>query len=264
MIRHPTAVTLLAAGLVLLPGSAGAAQAQTGDSRPEDTEIWEPVPPIVTPGPAGSPNPPPSDALVLFGGSDLDAWVNERDGSPAGWPVHDGVFTVDNESGNIRTRQSFQDYQLHLEWRVPEGVQGRGQTRGNSGLFLSTGGRWGYEVQILEANDNETYVNGMAGSVYKQSIPLANPARPPGEWQVYDVLWRAPRFDEDGELATPARVTVIFNGVVVQDAFELQGQTRWIGPPVYQSHGPSPILLQAHGDPGPMVSFRNIWLRELR
>jgi hypothetical protein len=181
MLHHRASIALLAGSRFLSAANPGEAQAQTGDPRPEDTEIWEPVPPVVTPGPTGSPNPPPSDALVLFDGSDLDAWVNERDGSPAGWPVGEGVFTVDNEFGSIRTRQSFQDYQLHLEWRVPEGVQGRGQTRGNSGPFLSTGGTWGYEVQILEAHDNETYVNGMAGSVYKQSIPLANPAPPPGE-----------------------------------------------------------------------------------
>ena len=233
------------------------------DPRPQDTEVWGPVPPIVAPTSSAQPVAPPSDAIVLFDGTSLEQWVNVRDGTPASWVVSDGVFSVDNAVGDIETARSFLDFQLHLEWRVPAEVVGSGQSRGNSGLFLATAGT-GYEVQILDAYENETYVNGMAGSVYKQSIPMANPSRPPGEWQHYDVIWRAPRFDDDGSLRRPARVTVFFNRVVVQDSFELEGQTRWIGPPDYDdAHGATPIRLQAHGDPGPTVSFRNIWLREL-
>src|SRR5690606_29133128 len=137
-----------------------------------------------------------------------------------------------------------------------------GQARGNSGLFLSTAGT-GYELQILDSYRNDTYVNGMAGSIYKQSIPLVNPSRPPGEWQTYDVVWRAPRFDANGSLVAPARVTVFYNGVLVQDDFELAGETRYRGAPEYHPYESAPILLQAHGDPSPPISFRNIWLREL-
>lgn len=262
-MRFLRPVPSIVLGLILLPVSAEAQNPVQGPS-PEDTELWEPVPPVVAPAPSGPFIRPPSDAIVLFDGTGLEEWVNTRDGAPAGWPVSDGVVRVDNRIGNIETARSFTDYQLHIEWRVPEDALGEGQGRGNSGLFLAKVGRGGYEVQILESFGNETYVNGMAGSVYKQSIPLANPSRPPGEWQTYDVIWRAPRFDAAGGLQTPARVTVLFNGVLVQDAFELAGQTRFIGPPEYEAHGPSPIMLQAHGDPGPTVSFRNIWLRELR
>ena len=231
--------------------------------RAAESEIWEPEPPVVTPGPAVGMTHPPSDAIVLFDGTGLNQWVNSRDGEPAGWRVEDGVFTVVNEVGDIETARSFQDFQLHLEWRVSANVQGSGQSRGNSGVFLTSIDGGGYEVQILDAYENPTYVNGMAGSVYKQSIPLANPARPPGEWQVYDIVWRAPRFNDSGEVTRRAQVTVVFNGVVVQDAFELEGKTLWVGEPYYEAHGPLPIRLQAHGDPGPGVSFRNIWLREL-
>lgn len=261
-MRPLLSVSCAALGLALLSVSA-AAQTPVDSPPPEATEVWEPAPPVVTPAPAGPHRAPPSDAIILFDGTGLEAWVDTRNGAPASWPVSDGVVTVDNRVGNIETVRSFTDYQLHIEWRVPEGALGDSQTRGNSGLFLAKVGQGGYEVQILESFENETYVNGMAGSVYKQSIPLADPSRPPGEWQVYDVIWRAPRFDAEGNVQTPARVTVLFNGVLVQDALELAGQTRYIGPPEYEAHGPAPIMLQAHGDPGPSVSFRNIWLREL-
>jgi hypothetical protein len=172
---------------------------------------------------------------------------------------------VDKSVGNIETRRRFGSYQLHLEWRVPEAVTGTGQARGNSGLFLAaTGpGDTGYELQILDSFGNATYVNGMAGSIYKQSIPLANPAREPGRWQSYDVVWNAPQFAADGTLLAPARVTAFFNGVVVQNDFELAGETVYIGTPSYRPHGDAPIRLQAHGDPSPPISFRNIWVRPL-
>lgn len=238
------------------------AEAQDPRPRPEDTEVWQPVPPVVAVPPLAAPLPRPADAIVLFDGSSLDAWVNARNGSPAGWTVSDGVLTVNKSVGDIRTRQAFRDFQMHIEWRVPTHITGEGQGRGNSGLFLSTEGS-GYELQILDSYRNETYVNGMAGSIYKQFVPLANPTRPPGEWQSYDVIWRAPRFDAAGALLDSARVTVFFNGVLVQNNVALQGETRFIGRPVYRPYQRSPIQLQAHGDPSPPISFRNIWLREL-
>jgi hypothetical protein len=252
---------LLAISAVLI-ASPAAAQDAPGEARPEETEVWQPVPPVVAVPPSGAPAPVPTDAIVLFDGTSLDEWVTASDGSPARWVVADGVMTVNKDAGDIRTRRSFRDFQIHVEWRVPEGTTGEGQARGNSGLFLSTAGT-GYEVQILDSYRNETYVNGMAGSVYKQSIPLANPTRPPGQWQMYDVVWRAPRFDAQGSLVSPARVTVFFNGVLVQDNFELLGETRYRGPPEYHAYESAPILLQSHGDPSPPISFRNIWVREL-
>jgi Domain of Unknown Function (DUF1080) len=258
------AISILAALACSSAFAWPAAAQQREQPPPEETEVWRPVPPVVTPGPATT-TAPPSDAIVLFAGTSLSEWVNARDGSPAGWTVADGVVTVDKDAGNIRTRRNFGSYQLHLEWRVPEHITGEGQARGNSGVFLaSTGeGDLGYEVQILDSYRNETYVNGMAGSVYKQAIPLANPTRPPGEWNVYDIIWTAPAFDANGAVRTPARVTVFFNGVLVQNDFELKGPTVYRGQPAYRAHGEAPIKLQSHGDPSPPISFRNIWVRPL-
>lgn len=243
--------------LMLAPAAACAQ-----DARPQDTEVHSPTPPVVTPGTRDA--APPSDAIVLFDGKDLSQWVNTSDKAPAGWTVDDGALVVKLAAGNIETRQSFGSYQLHLEWRVPAGVGGRGQLRGNSGVFLaSTGpGDAGYELQILDPYENPTYVNGQAASIYKQSPPLANAGRPPGAWQVYDVIWTAPRFGADGAVVSPARVTVLHNGVLVQNGFALAGPTRFIGKPSYTPHGPAPIKLQAHAGGGP-VSFRNIWVRPL-
>ncbi len=239
------------------------AQQQT-KAKPEDTEVWQPVPKVVTPG--ATCTAPPSDAIVLFDGKNLDQWVSARDDkSPADWTVADGVLTVNKKAGNIETKQTFKDYQLHIEWKVPANITGTGQARGNSGVFLaSTGpGDDGYELQVLDAYENKTYVNGMAGSIYKQAIPLVNPARKPGEWQTYDVVWTAPTFNSDGSLKTPAYVTVFFNNVLVENHFELKGQTLYIGKPFYKPYTSAPIKLQAHGDPSAPVSFRNIWVREL-
>ena len=266
-----TRLSLLAvAALGALPLAVGAQQQPASPSaappaaqgRPEDTEVWTPVPPVVTPGTNGG---PPSDAVVLFNGTNLNEWVLMKDKSPATWPVADGAFTVNKALGGIETKRSFTDYQLHVEWRIPTGITGTGQARGNSGIFLaSTGaGDAGYELQVLDSYENKTYVNGQAGSVYKQFPPLVNAARPPGRWQTYDVVWTAPTFTADGSLATPAYVTAFHNGVLVQDHVALKGVTKYIGQPEYKQHGPAPILLQAHGDPSPPISFRNIWLREL-
>ncbi|HZK62559.1 MAG TPA: DUF1080 domain-containing protein [Puia sp.] len=241
-------------------------QAQNEKAKPEDTEFYTPVPKIVTPGKtdAGA----PSDALVLFDGRNLDQWRAESDSTkPAGWKVADGIVTVDKKSGGIITRQTFTDYQLHIEYRIPKNITGSGQARGNSGIFLAAldnnGGDVGYELQVLDNYTNTTYVNGQAGSIYKQSVPLANPCRKPGEWQAYEVVWTAPRFKDDGTLESPARVTVFLNGVLVQNNFELKGVTQYIGTPYYKAHGPAPIKLQAHGDKSEPISYRNIWLRRL-
>ncbi len=231
--------------------------------KPEDTEVWSPVPKIVTPG--ATCGAPPSDAIILFDGKNLDEWVSAQDHSPAQWIVHDGIVTVAKMAGNIETRRKFKDYQLHLEFQIPANITGSGQARGNSGVFLaSTGpGDDGYELQVLDSYNNTTYVNGQAASIYKQSAPLVNPNRPPGEWQTYDVVWTAPTFHEDGSVKTPAYATVFFNGVLVQNHFQLQGQTLYIGKPFYKAFDSAPIKLQAHGDKSEPISFRNIWVREL-
>lgn len=232
--------------------------------KPEDTEYYSPVPAVVTPG--VTPYAPPSDAIILFDGSGLDKWVLTDDTTkPAHWIVADGILTVNKSGGNIQTRQHFLDYQLHLEWKIPNDIEGKGQARGNSGLFLASTGKGddGYEIQILDNYHNSTYVNGQAGSVYKQYPPLVNPNRPPGEWQTYDVVWNAPRFEKNGSLKTPAYVTVFFNGILVQNHVKLKGETRYIGLPEYHAHGAEPIKLQAHGDSSKPISFRNIWVRPL-
>ena len=261
----------LIAAVAFLAAQQSSANAGTGGqegkassaARPEDTEVWEPVPAVVTPGHTDA--APPSDAIVLFDGKNLDQWVSTQDKSPAKWIVADGMMTVNKAAGNIETRRTFKNYQLHLEWKIPENISGSGQARGNSGVFLaSTGpGDAGYELQILDSYNNKTYVNGQAGSIYKQSIPLVNPSRRPGEWQSYDVVWTAPTFNPDSSLKTPAYVTVFFNGVLVQNHFELKGETRYIGQPSYKKYDTAPIKLQAHGDHSEPVSFRNIWIREL-
>lgn len=244
---------------------AGINIVQAQDAKPEDTEVYTPVPKVVSATELSI--APPSDAIILFDGKNLDQWVMTEDRSkPAEWTVANKVFTVNKKSGNIETKQSFGNYQLHLEWKVPANITGKGQGRGNSGLFLASIGKGdaGYELQILDSYKNDTYTNGQAASIYKQAVPLANPTRKPGEWNTYDVIWTAPTFNDDKTVKTPARVTVLFNGVLVQDNTTLLGPTQYIGAPAYrQAHGPSPIKLQSHGDPSEPLSFRNIWIRNL-
>ena len=234
-------------------------------AKHEDTEFYTPVPKKVTPG--KTMNAAPSDAVVLFDGKNLDAWVMTDDRTqPAQWTVANGQLTVNKKTGNIETKQSFGNYQLHIEWQVPKNITGTGQLRGNSGLFLASMGKGdlGYELQILDSYDNNTYTNGMAGSIYKQTTPLVNPSLKPGEWQTYDVIWTAPTFKADSTVNTPAKVTVLYNGVLVQNNFELKGPTQYVGEASYKkAHGPLPVKLQAHGDKSEPVSYRNIWIREL-
>jgi len=222
---------------------------------PKSTEIWTPAPPVVKPG---HDQTPPSDAVVLFDGIHLDAWESEQ-GGPSVWTVADGVLTVRPDKGKsgLVSKQSFGDCQLHLEWRTPAKVAGSGQGRGNSGVYLQKR----YEIQILDSYDNPTYVNGQAGAVYKQHIPQVNASRGPGEWQSYDIIYHAPRFHTDGSLDVPATVTVLHNGLLVQDHVTIQGATDNRGHPAYAAHPlRQPLLLQEHKNP---VSFRNIWIREL-
>ncbi len=205
-------------------------------------------PPIVTPGKTAA--DPPSDAVVLFDGKDLSAWENGDK-----WKVEDGVAIVGGS--DIKTKQSFGDCQLHIEWSAPVPAKGEGQGRGNSGVFFMDR----YEVQILDSYDNKTYFDGQASAIYKQQPPMVNAMRKPGEWNTYDILWTAPRFEKDGSLKSPAYVTVIHNGVLTLNHFALEGITPFTEVPKYTAHGDGPIRLQNHGNP---VKFRNIWLRELK
>lgn len=219
------------------------------------SEFWTPKPRVVTPATATA---APSDAIVLFDGSNLDAWQME-DGSEARWTVKEGMMTVNKQSGDILTRQHFGSYQLHLEWCVPMGIHGESQARGNSGVFMQDR----YEVQILDSYGNETYVNGQAASIYKQSAPLVNAMVKPGEWNTYDIIYTAPVFKADGTYLYKPYVTMLHNGVVVQNHTEIQGTTEWIGFPKVEPHGRGPIRLQSHGDPSEPISFRNIWIRPM-
>jgi 3-keto-disaccharide hydrolase len=253
----------LSLALVVLSAHSILAQVDTTKRpKPEDTEVWTPVPKIIAPG--ATERDAPSDAIALFNGSSAAEWVQAKDSSPAKWTVANGMLTVNKAAGDIQTKRSFTNFQLHVEWRIPPNVIGSGQARGNSGVFLAYAPPNGYyELQILDSYENTTYVNGQAGSIYKQFAPLVNAMRKPGEWQVYDVIWTAPTFNGDGTLKTPAYVTAFHNGVVIQNHVALNGNTEYIGLPKYHKHGAAPILLQAHGDPSPAISFRNIWVREI-
>lgn len=212
------------------------AQAQE-KGKPEETEYYSPIPPVVTPGSTFS--DAPSDAIVLFDGKNLDQWINAKDSSKASWTVGEGAMTVNKATGDIQTRSTFTDYQLHIEYRIPGNITGSGQARGNSGIFLAAlpWGAGGYELQVLDNYKNTTYVNGQVGSMYKQAVPLANACRKPGEWQTYDVVWTAPKFNDHGILQSPARVTVFHNGILVQNNTTLLGDTPYIGQPSYHKHG---------------------------
>ncbi|MEP7373160.1 MAG: DUF1080 domain-containing protein [Chitinophagaceae bacterium] len=231
--------------------------------KPEATEYYSPVPPVVTPGSAAS--DAPSDAIILFDGKNLDQWINTKDSTAAKWILADNVMTVNKSTGDIQTRATFTDYQLHIEYFIPANITGSGQARGNSGIFLAAlpWGAGGYEIQVLDNYKNTTYVNGQVGSMYKQAVPLANACKKPGEWQAYDIIWTAPKFSKEGILVSLARVTAFHNGVLVQNNTSLLGDTPYIGQPSYRVHGPAPIKLQAHGDKSEPISYRNIWLRPL-
>ncbi len=207
--------------------------------------VW-PQPPVVNPG---STEKAPSDAVVLFDGTDMSAFKNGEK-----WKVENGYAEV--QGAGIQSLQAFGDCQLHLEFTSPEKVQGNGQGRGNSGVYLM--GK--YEVQILDSFENETYFDGQCGAVYKQQPPTVNACRAPGEWQTYDIIFQAPRWAEDGSLQSPAYITVLHNGVLIHNHFEVQGGTFWEKPASYSQHAEKlPFSIQNHGNP---VRFRNIWVRE--
>ena len=238
---------------------------QQSSTKPEDTKSeqqWKihdpdrPLPPVVDPGPAGDPVPAPSDAIVLFDGKDLSQWSDSK-GQPARWKIENGYVEVVKKTGSIRTVRGFGDCQLHVEWSAPLPATGDGQGRGNSGVFLMDT----YEVQVLDCYKNKTYADGMAAAVYGQYPPLVNACRPPGEWQIYDIVFHRPHFADDGSLIRPARMTVFHNDILVQNNVELTGPTAHKKRPPYKMHAEKlPISLQDHGNP---VRFRNIWIREL-
>lgn len=264
-MRDVTLFLAIAIGILVLPGTFGC----QGDKAMEKTsQAWErvnkwkihdpqrPQPPVVDPGPGGLPVPPPSDAIVLFDGKDLSQW-EDKNGRPACWKVENGYMEVVNKTGDIRTKHKFGDCQLHIEWAAPDKIEGIGQDRGNSGVYLMGL----YEIQVLDCYKNQTYPDGMTAAVYGQYPPLVNACRPPGEWQTYDIVFHRPRFDADGSLTKPAAVTVFFNGILVQDNVELTGPTEHKKRPPYKAHADKlPLLLQDHGNP---VRYRNIWIREL-
>ena len=247
-------VAVVATSVSLAAENAPSAPPNDGLPPPEETEYWSPVPKVIQAPADGI----PSDAIVLFDGKNLDAWESEKTpGEPAPWKLVDGAAVVVPKAGGIKTKQAFGDVQLHVEWRTPTEIVGKSQGRGNSGVFLMGL----YEVQVLDSYENPTYVNGQAGSVYKQHPPLVNVTRKPGEWQTYDIIWEAPRFGADGKLTRPAYVTVLHNGVLVQNHSELTGPTQWRGKSPFKAHPAKlPLALQEHGNP---VQYRNIWIREL-
>lgn len=217
---------------------------------PSVTEVWEPVPPKVN-----IVDGIPSDATVLFDGRNFDKWEGSN-GSEVGWDLIDGAMQVKPGTGYLHTKEEFGDCQLHIEWASPSLVKGEGQGRGNSGIFLQ--GR--YEIQVLDSYESRTYSNGQASSIYKQAIPLVNACKAPGEWQTYDIIYKAPRFNKEGRKVSAATVTVLHNGVLTLNNFEIWGSTEYKGLPSNNPHGPAPLALQDHGD---LVRYRNIWIRPL-
>jgi hypothetical protein len=232
----------------------------------EIKHIMEPEVKIVQPG--ATSNDPPADAIILFDGSDINKeWEESEFGFGRGapvvkpavtWVIADGAMQSGQRSGSVKTKRSFEDFQLHIEWKTPSEVTGEGQQRGNSGIVI----QGIYEVQILDSYDNRTYRNGQAGAVYMQYAPLVNVSRKPGEWQDFDIVYTAPRFKDSTTYFTPPRITIFHNGVLIQNNVSIQGPTVSPGIPQYEikQHGPGPISLQQHGNP---VAFRNIWIREL-
>ena len=248
--------------MLLLPASVWVYSQQNAPAQgAANPDASDPQPTVVTPGKVAcsQPTPAPSDAIVLFDGNDLSQWESVN-GGDAKWPVANGVVTVEKKQGNIRTKQHFRDFQLHIEWQSPVNVEGTSQSRGNSGIFL----QGVYEIQVLDSYQNPTYWGGHAGSIYKKAAPLVNATNPPGEWNVYDIIYTAPTFRKDGTYRTYPCLTVLHNGVLIQNNLRITESLNSAGIPVSRAHGDGPILLQAHRDPTTTeVSYRNIWVREL-
>lgn len=225
-------------------------------TKPEETEIWEPKPKVVH---VHKTSGIPSDAIVLFNGSNFDEWISSVDSTSVKWDLNeDGSMTVKDKTGDIQTKRNFGSVQLHIEWRSSLENTGSNQSKSNSGVFFQNR----YEVQVLDNNDNDTYVNGQVGSVYKQSIPLAKASAPTGDWNMYDIIFHSPEFDSNGNKTSSGTLTVLHNGVLIQDHYMIKGTTEYIGWPKNNAHGKAPIKLQDHGDKSG-VRFRNIWVREL-
>lgn len=226
-------------------------------TKPEATEVWKPIPKIITPGIGTA---PPSDAIVLFDGASMDRWVMAKDESASKWVLDKGVMTVKVGSGDLQTKQKFGDCQLHIEFRIPADAKTSTDRNnaGNSGVFLQER----YEVQIFNSYNNETplYANGQTGSIYKQVIPMANASSRPGDWDAFDIYYTAPRFHDNGSVEKPAFITLVHNGVLTLNHFEIQGTIEYIGIPKYELHDKASVRLQGHGS---AVSFRNIWIREI-
>ena len=247
--------TFVIATCLTLPSAASLALAQS-PARFKAHDLARPRPPVVAPAPQALPVPPPPDAVVLFDGKSLAEW-RSSDGGPAKWVIKDGAIESVAGAGYLYSARGFGDVQLHVEWAAPVPAQGKSQGRGNSGVFLMGL----YEVQVLDSYQNDTYPDGQAAAIYGQYPPLVNVCRPPGEWQTYDIVFRRPRFRPDGGLVTPARITVIHNGILVQDNVEPWGPTTWLQALPYTAQPDKlPLGFQDHGNP---VRYRNIWLREL-
>lgn len=265
MRRKRSSAAALATGTAAMGIALAAVFSMAGDRGPGAKKQWavhdmsRPQPKVVTPGTPGTqdhPGAPPSDAIVLFDGKDLSKWLSGKGGEPK-WKVADGYMEITKKSDGLRTKQAFGSCQLHVEWASPKPPRGSGQTPGNSGVFLMSY----YEVQVLDSYRNKTYADGTAASLYGQSPPLVNACRPPGEWQSYDIIFHRPQFAPDGKLAQPATITVLHNGVLVQDHFTIQGRSAHKRRAVYRPHPARlPIVLQDHGQP---VRYRNIWIRPL-
>jgi hypothetical protein len=254
-VKNDNRLRIVGICVLVFAASLGATAMTNMTQDPQPFPSPKNEPPIVTPGKTD--REPPSDAIVLFDGKDLSKWKNTKDGGDAKWSVQNGFAQVVPRSGDIVTKDTFGDCQLHIEWATPSEVKGEGQERGNSGVFLMER----YEVQVLDSYDNKTYYHGQAGAIYKQYAPLVNASRKPGEWQSYDIIFKAPRFDEQGKVIDRARITVLHNGVLIQNNVEIYGNTYHDRPALYIAHGPKAALkLQDHGDP---IRYRNIWIRPL-
>lgn len=270
-MKNPYKLILIVLAGFLLARTA--CSQQPPEWPPELTEDWTPVEDSISA--TGIFTEPPSDAVILFEGNDLEKWESapgyfpsmngvpgyldalQQSYDPAPWISEDGEMVVKPGSGNIKTKESFGDIHLHIEWKTPEKIEGEGQGRGNSGVFLMGL----YEIQVLDSWQNPTYSNGQAGAIYKQKAPDVNASRPPGEWQSYDIFFEAPYFDDNGELIKTAYITVLHNGILIHHRQKLQGPTTYIGPSHYMPHPRKlPIGLQDHSNP---VRYRNIWVREL-
>lgn len=251
-------MAFLGRSVVFITGVAGLSLAACAERSPLEWKIHDPdrpQPAVVEPGPAGEPAPAPSDAIVLFDGSGFEEW-EAANGEEPGWKIVENAMQIVPGAGDIQTKREFGDVQLHIEFKTDPDSPGSGQSRSNSGVFFGP-----YEVQVLDSHENKTYADGSAASIYGQYPPLVNASRPAGKWQTYDIVYRAPRFGEEGEVLAPARMTVLHNNVLVQDNEELVGPTSHRVRQPYQPHGDVAIRLQDHRDDP--IHFRNIWVREL-